>query len=185
MKGLISTAESIQTFCETNGWEFSIIGGLALQYWGEQRVTKDVAITLLTGFGDEERYVDALLAEYSARVDDPKEFALRNRVLLLISDGIGIDMSLGALPFEQLLIDRSQKKEYLPNQFLRICSAEDLIVLKAFADRAKDWEDIASVIIKQELLDWKYINEQLAPLVELKETPEILQRLEKCKKENT
>ena len=81
------------------------------------------------------------------------------------------------------MINRASKREYLPKISLRICSAEDLIVLKAFADRNKDWSDIESVLIKQRKLDWKYINNQLAPLVELKEEPEILTKLEKLRKE--
>jgi hypothetical protein len=32
---------------------------------------------------------------------------------------------------------------------LHTCSAEDLIVLRAFADRSKDWVDIEGVIIRQ------------------------------------
>ena len=81
------------------------------------------------------------------------------------------------------MINRTSKREYLPKISLRICSTEDLIVLKAFADRNKDWSDIESVLIKQRKLDWKYINQQLAPLVELKEEPEILTKLEKLRKE--
>ena len=56
-----------------------------------------------------------------------------------------------------------------------------MIVLKAFADRDRDWSDIKSVLIKQDRLDWTYITEQLAPLLELKEAPDILDKLEKLK----
>ena len=56
--------------------------------------------------------------------------------------------------------------------------ARFLIVLKSFADRPKDWVDIEGIIIRQaEHLDWPYVREQLAPLAELKESPEILRRL--------
>ncbi len=153
-----------------------------MQFWGEQRLTKDVDLTLLTGFGDEEKFIDELLETFPSRREDAKEFALRNRVVLLQTDGgIGIDISLGAFPFEELMISRARYREYIPTIKLKICSAEDLIVLKAFADRVRDWGDINSVLIKQENLDWKYIYEQLTPLVELKEAPEILEKLEKLK----
>ena len=184
MTDLIAVAAELQKFCEKQNWNFCIIGGLALQFWGEQRLTKDVDLTLLTGFGEEEIYVDALLEKFSPRIEDAKNFALRNRVLLLqTTNKIGIDISLGAFPFEETMINRAANREYLPKVSLRICSAEDLIVLKAFADRNKDWSDIESVLIKQRKLDWKYINKQLAPLVELKEEPEILTKLEKLRKE--
>lgn len=61
------------------------------------------------------------------------------------------------------------------------CESHD-IVLKAFADRLQDWADIRTVLIKQKNLDWNYIDEQLEPLVELKEAPEILTKLENLRK---
>ena len=67
---------------------------------------------------------------------------------------------------------------------LRTCSAEDLIVLKAFADRPKDWVDLDGVIIRQAgRIDWTYVHAQLAPLAELKEAPEILRRLDQRRRE--
>ena len=61
----------------------------------------------------------------------------------------------------------------------RTCSGEDLIVLKAFAGRAQDWADIERVIVRQTgKLDLDYIHEQLPPLAELKDAPEILDQLE-------
>ncbi len=103
-------------------------------------------------------------------------------MLLLKTEGeIGIDVSLGALPFEEEAINRASYQNYLPEISLKICSPEDLIVLKAFADRTRDWADIETIVIKQEKLEWDYIYAQLTPLVELKEAPEILQKLEKLK----
>jgi predicted nucleotidyltransferase len=62
---------------------------------------------------------------------------------------------------------------------LRTCSAEDLIVLKAFAGRGQDWADIERVIVRQSgKLDWNYIYEQLRPLAQLKDAPEIVDQLE-------
>lgn len=64
------------------------------------------------------------------------------------------------------------------NAMIRTCSAEDLIVLKAFAGRPKDWLDVEGVIVRQTgKLDWRYICDQLAPLAELKEEPEIMDEL--------
>ncbi len=179
---IVRTAKKLQDFFEKLDWQFCFIGGLAVQFWGEQRVTKDVDLTLLTGFGFEKKFIDTLLENFQSRISDAKDFALRNRVVLLQTDGgIGIDISLGAFPFEEEMIHRAEYKEYLPDISLKICTAEDLIVLKAFADRDKDWNDIKTVIIKQDKLNWRYINEQLAPLVELKYAPEILTKLEKLK----
>lgn len=180
MNELTTLALELQCFCEARGWKFCIIGGLAVQHWGEPRFTRDVDLTLLTGFGGEEPYVDAWLAAYEARIPDAREFALLNRVLLLRSSlGIGIDIALGGLPFEESAMERAPRVELEKGVFLRLCSAEDLIVMKAFASRPLDWHDLRGILIRQGTakLDWPYIQQHLEPLCEIKDEPEILTRL--------
>ncbi len=105
MNDLLDIARELQSFCDQQGWNSCIIGGLAVLRWGEPRVTRDVDLTLLTGFGAEETFVSTLLAQYRARVADPTAFARKNRVLLLQTvEGVGIDISLGALPFEECVV---------------------------------------------------------------------------------
>lgn len=65
------------------GWEFCVIGGLAVQRWGEPRTTLDADLTLFTGIGEEEQYATALLGRFSSRMTDALTFALSRRVLLL------------------------------------------------------------------------------------------------------
>ena len=143
MRDLFRLANEIQSFCRERGWVFCFIGGLALQRWGEPRLTGDVDLTILTGFGQETAYIEQLCRAYPVRIADAAEFAHRTRVLLLQSArGIPIDISLGALPFEQRVIERSTFHQFLPEALLNTCSAEDLITLKAFADRSRDWADI-------------------------------------------
>jgi hypothetical protein len=180
MNELTSLALELQVFCEQRNWRFCVIGGLAVQHWGEPRFTKDVDMTLLTGFGNEKPYISQWLANYESRIPDAEVFALNNRVLLLRSSaGIGIDIALGALPFEESAIANAKLVELEPNAHLRICSAEDLIVMKAFADRPQDRLDLRGILVRQgtENLDWKHIWGQLTPLAEVKESPEILSHL--------
>lgn len=186
MNELTKLALELQTFFESRKWSFCIIGGIAVQHWGEPRFTKDVDITLLTGFGGEETFVDACLSAYESRVSDAREFALRNRVLLLRSkQGIGIDIALGALPFEGQAVKHSRKIEIEPGASLRLCTAEDLIVMKAFASRPLDWNDVRGILVRQgtRKLDWPYIQHHLQPLCEAKEAPEIMTRLEQLRRE--
>lgn len=177
---LIHVAKNLQDRFESWRWRFAFIGGLALQRWGNPRLTVDVDVSLFTGFGEETAYVDRLLGIYQSRITDAREFALARRVLLLTDGNVGIDVALAALPFEKAIIERSSFFEYLPGICLRTCSAEDLIVLKAFADRLQDWADIESVLARQHgWLDLDLIRRQLMPLVELKEAPEIMTRFER------
>lgn len=184
MIGLFQVAQQLQSLCEKHNWEFCFIGGVALQRWGEPRVTQDVDLTILTGFGNEEPYVHTLLQHFEPRIDNAEQFALQNRVLLLKTEqNIGIDIALGGLDFEVLVVKRASAFEFLPGIILRTCSAEDLIIYKAFADRSRDWGDIEGILIRQKgLLDWGYIFEHLTPLVNLKEQPEILEKLETINK---
>jgi hypothetical protein len=176
---LFQAAVDLQEFLLSRRWRFCFIGGLALQRWGEPRVTQDIDCTLLTGFGGELPFVQELLGRYEARIEEAETFALQNRVLLLRSkSGIGIDLALGGLPFEALVVERATSFRFLPDVELRTCSAEDLIVLKAFADRRRDWADIEGILIRREgRLDWRYIYKQLLPLCELKENLDIVETL--------
>lgn len=108
MVDLIDEAVALQGFLDSNGRRFCFIGGVAVQNWGEPRLTRDIDVSLLTGFGGERSSVDLLLGAYPPRIEDAREFALAHRVLLVRSPGgIGIDVSLAALPYEELAIDRA------------------------------------------------------------------------------
>lgn len=183
MNALFRAAADLQAVCSTHQWRFCFIGGLAVLRWGEPRETVDVDLTLITGFGRETEFVSVLTNVFQPRIDDAAAFAQVNRVLLLrAASGVGLDIALGGLPFEELAVARSTLFTYPPDIPLRTCSAEDLIVLKAFADRAKDWMDIEGVIIRQSRqLDWSYVHAQLAPLAELKDAPDLLERLERAR----
>ncbi len=124
--------------------------------------------------------IDVLLAHFEARLAEVREFALRNRVLLLRSRrNVGLDIGLGALPFEENSIRRSVPHEVCKGCTLRICSAEDLIVHKAFASRDQDWADVDAILMRQgNRLNTRQIFDELRPLVALKEEPEILDRLQ-------
>jgi len=177
---LLEAADSVQRFCQERGWRFCIIGGLALQRWGEPRLTRDIDIDVFTGFGGETEVIRALLERFDSRIENAAEFALERRVLLLrTKSGIGIDLALGALPFEESAVRRATFFPFTPDISLLTCSAEDLIVFKAFADRGQDWVDIENILVRQgRKLDWSYVQSQLKPLVDLKEAPHILDRLD-------
>lgn len=180
MNEVIQAGAELQAICQSHDWQFCFIGGLALQRWSEPRETVDVDLSLFADFGDEQQFCDVLLKHFTPRISDAVAFARERRVLLLRSTkGVGLDVALAALPYEALVIERSSYFDYPPGISLRTCSAEDLIVLKAFAGRGQDWVDVERIIVRQTgKLNWNYIRAQLQPLAELKEAPEILDQLE-------
>lgn len=182
---VIRAAADLQRVCESEAWRFCFIGGLAVLRWGEARETVDVDLTLLTGFSGEDRFVSRLLQDFAPRIDRVEEFARLHRVLLLrAASGVGLDIALAGLPFEESAVARSSLFTFPQHVPLRTCSAEDLIVFKAFADRPKDWIDVDGIIIRQaKTIDWAYVHEYLAPLAELKDDPGIVERLDARRRE--
>lgn len=180
MNGLFAAAAEVQYVCRANGWEFCFIGGLATIRWGEPRLTRDIDLTILAQFGDEEPVIDGLLDRFRARIEGPREFAVQNRVVLLLaSTDVPIDVALGALDFEERAVQRASEWN-VGAVCLLTCGAEDLIVHKVFAGRDRDWADVTGVIIRQrESLDQNLILSELVPLLEAKGTSADLDRLRK------
>ncbi|MBI4661667.1 MAG: hypothetical protein HY735_22820 [Verrucomicrobia bacterium] len=181
MNIVFAAALDLQAVCQREGWHFCFIGGIAVQRWGRPRFTDDVDLTLLTGFGGEQEFIKKLLQHYAPRRPDTFEFAVRNRVLLIQThSGVGMDVAMGALPFEERTLHRASPFVF-PNQTSLItCCAEDLIVHKCFANRDIDWLDVDNILARQHgKLNLALVREELKPLLLLKEQPEILDKLER------
>jgi predicted nucleotidyltransferase len=172
-------AAETEVLLRDRGMQYCFIGGLANYRWGKPRTTHDVDLTLLSDVRNERQIIDRILADFGTRRPDAVAFALAHRVLLLKDHtGFPVDISLGFMPYEVRMIDRATPWGTPQSAKVTTCSAEDLVVLKAFANRDRDWTDVRGVLVRQgKKLDRKLILEELAPLVELKEEPEILDRL--------
>ena len=184
MIDLIAEAVRLDSFLQSRNWRYCFIGGLAVQHWGEPRLTRDLDVSLMVGFGGEEAFVDALLAEYQPRIESARDFAIERRVLLLRTEsGIGIDVSLAGIPYEERAVSRAVLVEMLPSSSVRLCSPEDLIVMKMFAGRDTDLRDVRSVILRQQArgLDWRYIESNLAELADVKDDPLLLPKLRRIR----
>jgi hypothetical protein len=179
MNAIFATALGLQRFCEERQWRFCFIGGVAVQRWGEPRVTQDVDLTVLTGFGGEEPYVDALFQKFRDRSRLGRDVAIRRRVVLLETETrIGIDVALGAIAFEEQVMARSSVFRFGEGLELRTCSAEDLLVMKTLAGRDRDWLDVKGILIRHgPMLNWPQIYADLQPLCELSEKPDHLAEL--------
>jgi hypothetical protein len=177
----LEAAVELQHFCSAQNYRFCFIGGIAVQKWGEPRVTGGADIILVTGFGNELNFVTALTRKFRARRPDAAQFALRTRVLLLeASNGVPLNVAFGGLPFEERVVNRASSWRISRGISLVTCGVDDLIVYKAFANRAQDWADIERILMRQiECLNTDLIFEELRPLLQLKEVSEADMRLRK------
>jgi hypothetical protein len=94
-------------------------------------------------------------------------------LLVETPDGTPLDISLAGLPYEERVIERSSTCQIAAAMSFTTCSAEDLVVLKAFADRPQDWIDIEGIIVRQgNAMNRALVTEELTALLLLKEDPE-------------
>lgn len=94
MRDLFLLASEVQSFRQFPGSPFFFIGGIALQRWGEPRLTTDIGLTILMGFGPETQYIEDLCSAFAGRFPDAADFARQSRSLLLQSErGIPIDIT--------------------------------------------------------------------------------------------
>ena len=173
MNGTTALAQSLKElreFFHRSKRKYCLIGGLAANRWGEVRFTRDIDIVVRAEVGDEAEVVDELLAAFPSRLakSEARQFALDNRVLLLASRaGVPIDVSLGALAFEEQMLLRAREIAVIRGQKFSVASPEDMIVMKTLAGRPQDWRDIEGIIVSQgDKLDWEHIQSWLDPLLE-------------------
>jgi len=132
-----------------------IIGGIAASLLGKPRFTADLDAVILLRVEDLPKLVDAASEQgITPRIADAEVFARKNRVLLLQhqNSGININISLGILPFETEMVERSQNLK-VGSLYLRLPTPEDLIILKAVAHRPHDLTDIQAIAASNPDLD--------------------------------
>jgi predicted nucleotidyltransferase len=167
------------------GLRGAIIGGVAASLRGKPRLTNDVdAIVVET---DAETLLrTGIQFGFTPRIADAAEFSRQTRVLLLRyrPGDIDIDISLGALPFEAEVVERSTWIR-AGNVRIRLASAEDLVIMKAVAGRPRDMMDIENVIRANPDLDVERIRRWVREFSAVLDMPEIHSNLEVLLKRRT
>lgn len=172
---LHSPLAAVQRLLERFGNRGVIIGGVATSVLGTPRLTADVdAILLLSVSRLPELLNVAAALGLVPRIVDAEQFARRNRVVLLrhVESGIGVDVSLGMLPFEEEVVARSSVYQ-IGDIALRLPTPEDLIILKAVAHRPKDLLDITEICKSHPDLDRARIESWVREFAAALELPEL------------
>ena len=162
-----------------------IIGAVATALLGRPRITRDVDAVILLGETTPEDFLDAgRRFGFVPRLPDVLAFAQQSRVLLLRHEpsGVDVDISLGALPFEQESIARSERRN-LADISLPLPTAEDLIIMKAVAHRAIDLHDVDGLLAANPSADLERVRHWVGEFSRVLDMPEILDDLERIVKQ--
>jgi predicted nucleotidyltransferase len=170
------TLRDVAAWFAAAGVRWVLIGGVASAFLGRPRVTKDVDVVVLAGNED----IKHLLAVgathgFSPRLSDSAALARERRVLLVDHQpsGVGVDVSLGVLPFEKEMVARATQAE-IAGIALPLPSREDLIIMKAVAHRPIDLHDIDGILDVHPNVDAKRIRYWVGEFARVLEMPEIL-----------
>ena len=157
-----------------------VIGGIAVGLLSQTRFTEDLDVMVLLSLDDIPRFL--AIAEQEGivpRIDQAEDFAKRSRVLLLrhARSQTSIDISLGVLPFEEEVIQRSISHTIDDTLTIRLPTPEDLIIMKAIAHRPKDMLDIQGIIQSNPGLDKKRIQDWVTQFAQLLDMPELWENI--------
>ena len=154
----------------------AVIGGIAASVHGRPRATRDVDAVVIV---PDDAVADALATGrahgFEPRIDDPMAFARRSRVLLLRHgpSAIDVDVSLGGLPFEHETVARARSTD-VAGVAIPLATPEDVIVMKAVANRDRDRADIEAIVRANPRLDRRRIRRWVGEFARTLEMPELL-----------
>lgn len=177
-------SKSVRLLSETLGQlkiEFALVGGVAVALVSIPRFTADVDAVLLDIDDRLEWLIEQMSAAgYVTRAQDQVRMTRRTRVLTLTDRyGVGVDLMLGLLPFDEQLVRSAFKAVLNSETTVPVASPESLVVMKAVAWRDKDIGDIQQIIATNPNLDRTWCTETFAEYAELLEVPERVAELAK------
>jgi hypothetical protein len=182
MNPQLEAAWEIHQFLNSHKLRYAVIGAIALQKWGEPRLTRDVDITLDASASEAGDLVQLITQRFHSRTEDPVAFARNTRMMLVkASNGVDVDIALAFPGYEDELFRRAMDFEIEDGKAIRICSAEDLIIHKVVAGRPQDVSDVQGIVERQaEQLDAAYVRHWLKAFSEALSDPGIPDRFEQA-----
>ena len=142
---------------------YMVIGGQAVLLYGEPRLTRDIDITLGVGVRELNKLKETISSlGLKILVERDEEFVERNMVLPALDEksGIRVDFIFSFSPYERQAIERA-KDIKMGRSLVRFASLEDVVIHKVIAGRARDLEDIKSILLKNQKYDSDYIEKWL------------------------
>ena len=142
---------------------YMVIGGQAVLVYGEPRLTRDIDIIMGIGVDGLDRVKKIIKAiGLKSLVEKEKAFVERNMVLPTLDkkSGIRVDFIFSFSPYERQAIGRARDIK-LGRSLVRFASLEDVVIHKMIAGRARDLDDVKSILLKNPKYDLVYIKKWL------------------------
>ena len=179
-QSLLRVLASLTEWFKDQHVSYAIIGGAAIGFLAQPRATQDIDAVTWLDLAETPTFVaSGARFGFFPRISDPIEFAIKSRVLLLQHNQtkIDVDISLGALPFEQEMIERAIEFT-TPELTVQVATPEDLIISKAVAHRKRDLLDIDNLVSVYPNLDLARIRHWVGQFAAVLESPELIKDLE-------
>jgi len=142
---------------------YMVIGGQAVLLYGEPRLTKDIDITLGTGIDSLDK-IKGIVESLNLRslISDVDSFVQKTMVFPVIDEksGIRVDFIFSFSHYEKQAIERANEIR-LANVAVKFAALEDVVIHKIIAARARDIEDVRSILLKKPDYDFVYIEKWL------------------------
>lgn len=141
-----------------------LFGAQAAIVWGTPRLSADIDITVDAPVDSALQLAREMEAEgFELRAGVTTSLIETTRVLPMVHrlTGIPVDAILAGPGLEQRFLDRARKVK-VGDREIPVASAEDVIVAKMLAGRAKDLEDIRGILrVQRDELDIDYVRATL------------------------
>jgi hypothetical protein len=156
------TLVDLDAFLRRHDVPFAVIGGIAVAIRGEPRFTADIDVVL----GIERDSATELLRSVARSAFEPLfpgvEDVVREAFLLPLRHRrtlVKVDLAVGATGFERQVIRRAPA-ESIGDLTVPVATAEDLLLMKTLAGRARDADDARGIILRRRgEIDWDYVME--------------------------
>lgn len=164
---------------------FMLIGGQAVLLHGKPRLTHDVDVTLAA---PPSRLSSVLAACAEAGIEplpsDVDAF-VRDTFVLPCADeqtSIRVDLIFSTTDYEAQAIERAVRVNVAGSD-VPFAAAEDLVLHKLFAGRARDLEDAAGVVRRKgDVLDWSYLRSWAERFAEIPGREQMLRQVEELER---
>lgn len=149
---------------DKNKIPYMVIGGQAVLFYGEPRLTRGIDITLGIGIEGLSRIrIIANRLKLKSLVNNVEEFVRKTMVFPVIDNksGIRVDFIFSSSKYERQAISRARKIRMGQTQ-VKIASLEDVIIHKIIAGRPRDLEDVKVMLLKNPYYNARYIEKWLS-----------------------